>query len=102
MVIRGKSRGGYKLLVLSMHRNLLHQYLLVVLPGPVGILLYRASLFVQREWNQNRDSVDNSGFKMIRSEFLGRENNEEKKSRKIEQTNICKNCKSRFFGLIGY
>jgi len=36
---------------------------LVLLPGPVGILLYRSSLFVQREWNQNREKADNSDSK---------------------------------------
>ena len=58
------AREATKLLVLSMHRNLFAPiFWLVVLPGPVGILLYRASLFVQREWNQNREYVDNSDFK---------------------------------------
>ena len=58
------AREAIKLLVLSMHRNLFAPiFWLVVLPGPVGILLYRASLFVQREWNKNVEEVDNSDFK---------------------------------------
>ncbi|MEL0325598.1 MAG: hypothetical protein VXA09_01145, partial [Burkholderiaceae bacterium] len=48
------------LLVLSMHRNLFAPiFWLVLLPGPVGILFYRVSLFAQREWSQNREDVGN-------------------------------------------
>ena len=48
------------MLVLSMHRNLFAPiFWLVVLPGPVGILLYRTSMFVQREWSQNIEDVGN-------------------------------------------
>ena len=58
------AREAIKLLVLSMHRNLFAPiFWLVLLPGPVGILLYRSSLFVQREWNQNREKADNSDSK---------------------------------------
>ena len=58
------AREATKLLVLSMHRNLFAPiFWLVLLPGPVGILLYRTSLFVQREWNQNREYADNSDLK---------------------------------------
>ncbi|MEL0254860.1 MAG: hypothetical protein VW930_02820 [Burkholderiaceae bacterium] len=56
--VRQIAREATKLLVLSMHRNLFAPiFWLVLLPGPVGILLYRASLFVQREWSQNREDV---------------------------------------------
>ena len=54
------AREATKLLVLSMHRNLFAPiFWLVMLPGPVGILLYRASLFVQREWRQTHEDVGN-------------------------------------------
>ena len=52
------AREATKLLVLSMHRNLFAPiFWLVCTSWTVGILLYRASLFVQREWSQNSEDV---------------------------------------------
>ena len=57
---RQVAREATKLLVLSMHRNLFAPiFWLVILPGPVGILSYRASLFVQREWSQKHEDISN-------------------------------------------
>ena len=96
------AREATKLLVLSMHRNLFAPiFWLVVLPGPVGILLYKASLFIQREWNQNRESVDNSDFKDDSVKILmGNEdkNTEEKiEGKKIEQFDTYAEIASRGF-----
>ena len=75
-----------------MHRNLFAPiFWLVVLPGPVGILLYRASLFVQREWNKNVEEVDNSDFKddsvRVVLEKKEKHTEENKESRKMTNTN---------------
>ena len=96
------AREATKLLVLSMHRNLFAPiFWLVVLPGPVGILLYRASLFVQREWNQNRESVDNSDFKddsvQISTGNEDKHSEEKIESRKIEQFDTYAEIASRGF-----
>ncbi len=96
------AREAIKLLVISMHRNLFAPiFWLVVLPGPVGILLYKASLYVQREWNQNSGSVDNSDFKDDSVQIsMGNEDKhtEEKiESRKIEQFDTYAEIASRGF-----
>ena len=84
------AREATKLLVLSMHRNLFAPiFWLVVLPGPVGIILYITSLVVQREWSQNRENVDNSDSKddSVRFALEKEEKHTEERieSRKIEQ-----------------
>ena len=96
------AREATKLLVLSMHRDLFAPiFWLVVFPGPVGILLYKASLFVQREWNQNRENVDNSDFKddsvRIEQEKEEKDTEEKIESRKVEQSDTYAEIASRGF-----
>ena len=58
------ARESTKLLVLSMHKNLFAPiFWLVVLPGPTGVILYKSSLFVKREWSQNREEINKSDSK---------------------------------------
>ena len=96
------AREATKLLVLSMHRNLFAPiFWLVVLPGPVGVLLYRSSLFVQREWNQNREEADNSDLKDesvgIALEREEKHTEEKIESRKVAQSDTYAEIASRGF-----
>tara|TARA_Y100000022_G_scaffold198683_1_gene209502 strand:+ start:804 stop:1883 length:1080 start_codon:yes stop_codon:yes gene_type:complete len=96
------AREATKLLVLSMHRNLFAPiFWLVVLPGPVGVLLYRSSLFVQREWNQNREEADNSDLKDesvgIALEKEEKHTEEKIESRKVAQSDTYAEIASRGF-----
>ncbi len=61
------AREATKLLVLSLHKNLFAPiFWLVVLPGPVGVLLYKSALLTQREWSRN--TIDTANFAPSKNE----------------------------------